>query len=304
MNLQSLLTAIFTTLTTQLDQTLSYATDFIPDELGRVIRNASSYIPKSFDLVSTAEFLLYFTAASLILGILSRIVLGKRSSLNHALSSAMGICLIYAVTIVVYTFQPWKLELLLAPLPFVTFAGEYLILLPLEALAFPTLCTEILGLVLVAFLVNLTDTLLPQGKGVFSWYLLRMATVLGAMALHLAARWAFRTFLPEAMVTYAPAILLGLLVFASFSGVVSLILGLIITLNSPFLGAMYTFFFSNIVGKQLSKAIFTTTLLCGLFYLLGYFGYTVIPIAAAALVSYLPIILLLLLLWYLIGHVL
>ena len=99
-------------------------------------------------------------------------------------------------------------------------------------------------------------------------------------------------------------LLLFLLVFMVFSGVISLVLGLILTLNSPFLGAMYTFFFSNIVGKQVSKAIFTTVILCGIVYLMEFFGYTVITITAAALMTYIPLALVLLRLWYLIGHVL
>ena len=35
-----------------------------------------------------------------------------------------------------------------------------------------------------------------------------------------------------------------------------------------------------------------------------YFGYTVISITAAALMTYIPLALILLVLWYLIGHVL
>nr|MBQ8244693.1 hypothetical protein [Oscillospiraceae bacterium] len=304
MDLESTLSTIATQLPEELEQVITYASAYIPEDLSRVIKHASAYIPKSIDLVSAAEFMLYFTAASLILGVLSRIVLGKRSSLNHSLSSAMGILLIYAVTIVVYTFKPWQLELLLSPLPFVTFAGDYLILLPIHDAAFPALCAEILSMVILAFLVNLTDTILPRGNSVFSWYILRFLTVIICMVLHLAAGWAFRTFLPDVLVTYAPTILLGLLIFLVFSGVISLVLGLIITLNSPFLGAMYTFFFSNIIGKQLSKAIFTTTILCAIVYVMGFFGYTVISISAAALMAYIPLALLLMLLWYLIGHVL
>lgn len=304
MNLESTLSTIATQLPEELEQVITYASAYIPENLSKVIKHASSYFPKDIDLVSAAEFMLYFTAASLILGVLSRIVLGKRSSLNHALSSAMGILLIYAVTIVVYTFKPWRLELLLSPLPFVTFAGDYLILLPIHDSAFPALCTEILSMVILAFLVNLTDTIMPKGKSIFGWYILRFLTIALCMVLHLAVGWAFRTFLPEVLVTYAPTILLLLLIFMVFSGILSLILGLIITLNSPFLGAMYTFFFSNIIGKQLSKAIFATTILCGIVYLMGFFGYTVISITAAALMAYIPLALLLLLLWYLIGHIL
>ena len=248
--------------------------------------------------------MLYFTAASLILGVLGRVVLGKRSSLNHAVSSVMGILFIYALTIMVYTFNPWNLEILLSPLPFVTFAGDYLIVLPISDSQFPALCTQILSLVILAFLVNLLDSIMPKGKNAVSWYLLRFITLALCMMLHLIVRWAFETYLPEILVKYAPTVLLGILVFMLLSGILSLILGLVVAITNPFLGAMYTFFFSSIIGKQVSKAVFSSIILCGVFWLMDYFGYTVISITAAALLTYIPLALALLVLWYLLGHVL
>lgn len=292
------------TIPEHIEQVFQYASAYIPEELGKVIKHASFYMPKSVDLISTAEFMLYFAAAALILGVLGRMVLGKRSSLNHSVSSAMAILLIYAITIVVYTVKPWKLAMFLSPLPFVTFAGDYLILLPLYDTAFAPLCTEILSMVILSFLINLVGTFMPKGESVFSWYAYRLLAVVLCMGLHFGACWAFETYLPELLVTYAPSILLLLLIFLIFSGIISLVLGAILTLNSPFLGAMYTFFFSSAVGKQVSKAVFTTVILCGVFFLLGWFGFTVISITTASLLTYIPLALVLLLLWYLLGHVL
>lgn len=304
MDLESPLSTLETVIPEHIEQVFEYASAYIPESLGKVIRHASYYMPAEPDLIGAAEFMLYFTAASLILGVLGRLLLGKRSSLNHSVSSAMAILLIYAVTIVIYTLKPWNLELLLSPLPFVTFAGDYLILLPIHDTAFPALCTEILSMVILAFLINLVGTFMPKGETVLSWYVYRLLAVVLCMGLHFAACWAFETFLPEVLVTYAPTILLLLLLFMVFSGVISLVLGAILTLNSPFLGAMYTFFFSNVVGKQVSKAVFTTVILCGVFYLMGFFGYTVITITAGALLTYIPLAVVLLALWYLLGHVL
>lgn len=304
MELDSTLSTIAGYIPEEIDQVISRASSYIPEDLSGVIKHASSYLPTQIDIVTAAQFMLYFAAASLILGVLGRVVLGKRSSLNHSLSSAMGILFIYAVTIVVYTFKPWNLADFLSPLPFVTFSGEYLIVLPITDAQFPALCTEVLSLIILAFLVNLLDTFIPQGKTVLGWYLLRFLTVILSMALHLGVGWAFRTYLPDVLVTYAPTILLFLLVFMMLSGVINLIFSLLIIMTNPFMGAMYTFFFSNIIGKQLTKAVFTSAILCAVLYLLGLFGYTVICITSAALLAYIPLALVLLLLWYLIGHVL
>ena len=287
-----------------LESTLSTVASYIPEEVETVLVNAVSYIPTEINFISTAKFILFFAACSLILGLMGRVVLGKRSSLNRSLSSAMGILFIYAVTIVIYTFKPWNLQELLSPLPFVSFTEEHLIIFPIQGAKFAALCSQVLSLVILAFLVNLLDAFIPQGKSVSGWYLLRFLTVIVSMLLHLLVRWAFETYLPDVLVTYAPTILLILLVAMMLMGVLNLFLSLILTAVNPIFGAMYTFFFSNVIGKQLSKAMFTTAILCAVVFLLGYFGYTVICITAAALTAYIPLAIVLLLLWYLIGHVL
>jgi len=304
MDLESTLSTIETYLPETIDKVIDKAVSYIPEDLAEVIWHASSYLPAELDWMLAAEFMLYFTLGSLILGVLSRLVLGKRSSLNHSLSSAMGIFFIYAMTIVIYTFKPWNLEVLLSPLPFVTFAGDYLIIFPITDAQFPALCSQVLSLIILAFLVNLLDTLVPKGEGVFSWIILRILTVVFCMFLHLLVFWAFETYLPEFLVNYAPMVLLCLLIFMMLSGVLNLILGLVIAVASPFLGAMYTFFFTNVIGKQLSKAFFSSAILCGILYLMDYFGYTVVCITAASLLTYIPVALVLILLWFLIGNLL
>lgn len=304
MDLQNTLSTITDYLGGNLGQMVAAAASYLPANWEQAVKHASSYLPTEIDLVNAAQFMLFFAAGVLILSVLSRVVLGKRSSLNHSLSSAIGILFIYAVTIVVYTFKPWNLELLLSSLPFVSFSGQFLVIFPIADAQFPALCSQLLSLVILAFLVNLIDTFLPKGDSPITWFVLRLLTVVVSMILNLGARWAFQTYLPGVLVTYAPSILLVLLVVLMLSGVLNLILGLVISMTNPFLGAMYAFFFSNIVGKQLSKAVFSCAILCAIVYLLEHFGYTVICITAAALMAYIPLVIILLVLWYLVGHVL
>ena len=304
MDLETTFATIAESLPQELGQVIDRAADYIPEELSTIIKHATSYGPAELDFISTAQFLLYFSAAALILGVLGRVALGKRSSLTHSLSAVMGILFIYAVTIVVYTFKPWQLENLLSPLPFVTFAEHYLIVLPITDCQFPALCTQLLSLVILAFLVNLLDTFLPQGKSPVSWLVLRLLMICAAMVLHFVVSWAFRTYLPEILVTYAPMVLLFILLFMMLSGVINLIFSLLIIMTDPFMGAMYTFFFSNIVGKQVTKAVFTSMVICLVVYVLEMFGYTVISITAAALLAYIPLALVMLVLWFLMGRVL
>ena len=304
MDLETTLSTIAATIPAELEQVVSQVAYYIPGELRDIIRHASSYLPTEVSFAMVAQFFLYFMAASLILSGIGRVVLGKRSSLNHSLSSVMAVLFLYAVTVVIYTFKPWSLDLLLSPLPFATFSDHYLIILPITDLQFPALCTEILSLLILTFLINTVDGLLPQGENLVSWLLMRIVTILACFGLHLLVSWAFRTYLPDALAEYAPMILLVVLGILLLSGVISLVLGLIIAISSPFLGAMYSFFFSSIVGKQVTKAVFTTAILAGLLFLMDHFQLVVIMITPGALLTYIPLALALLVLWYLIGHLL
>ena len=173
-----------------------------------------------------------------------------------------------------------------------------------ESICWSSHCSEILSLIILAFLVNLLDTLIPRGNSAVGWFFLRILMVLFAMVLHILADWAFKTYLPNVLVTYAPTILLVILAVALLMGLMNLVLSVILTVVNPIFGALYTFFFSNIIGKQLSKAVFTSGIICGVVFLLGYFGCTVICVSAAALSAYIPLAIVLLLLWFLIGWVL
>lgn len=303
MDLQSTLTGL-PQLPADVNTVLSAVSQYLPQQLIDTVTSLRNALPAQLDLTVTAKFLLFFVAAALILGVMGRVCLGKRSSLNRSLSSAIGILAIYALSVILYTYKPWSLDALISPLPFVRFAGEYLIVIPFQGTAFTTLCSEILSLVILAFLVNLLDTFMPQGEGALGWYFLRFATVVLGLLLQLMANYAFQTYLPGALVTYAPAILLVLLGAMLLMGLLNLVLSVVLTAVNPIFGAMYAFFFGNAVGKQLSKAVFTTGILCCVFFLLGYFGYTVISISAASLMTYIPLALVLLILWFLIGHLL
>ncbi len=286
-----------------MDQTFSELTDQLTSTLSWVA-SLENHIPAELDLSSVLRFILLFAVTSLVLGCIGRFVFGKRSGLNHALSSAMGILCIYAVTVVIYTFEVHELSGYLSPLPFVAFTNENLVLMPFSGTEFTDICAAVLSMVILAFLVNLIDTFIPKGKSVIGWYLLRFTTVLLSMVAHFVITKLIAAFLPNVLVTYAPVILLGVLIASVILGLVSLFVGFLVSTVNPVLGVLTTFFFHNVVGKQLSKSVLTTAVLTAVFYLLDHFGYGVILISSVALAAYIPLILVLLVLWYVIGHIL
>jgi hypothetical protein len=264
----------------------------------------TSILPDDFTISSSVKFILILFAAVMIMACIARLSLGKGSELNQAISAAMGILFIYMLAVVVYSFHPENLSRFLSPLPFVSFTNDSLVLFSFRDNDFLTVCAEILSMLILAFLVNILDAKIPKGKNILSWYLLRLLTVLLAMILHYIITYLFNTFMPDALVTYAPIILLGNLVVLLSVGVLKVILGVVLTAVNPIIGAIYTFFFATMLGKQISKATLTTVLLIAVVLLLKYLGYAVISIASAALLAYIPLVIILLVLWYVIGELL
>ena len=291
---------------TSAQETIAAASDSIAALKGFLptAQELSDLVPAQVNLMTMLKFIGIFAAVSILVGFLGRAVFGKRSSMNHALSSAMGIFFILVISTVIYVFDPRSLAQYLSPLPYVAFSGEYLVIFPLIGSEFAAICDELLSMVILAFLVNLLDTLIPKGKGIIGWYLLRFVTIVLAMVLHYAFTWASNAFLPGFLVTYAPVLLLGILLLTLFMGLLNVILGVVLVAMNPIFGALYTFFFSSLVGKQLTKAIFTTLVLTAVVVALNYFGTTLLCIAGAALAAYIPLLIVLLILWYLIGHLL
>ena len=234
----------------------------------------------------------------LLIGLLGRFIFGKKSAVSAAVSSAISIIFICAVSVVLNSFGV-RFERLLAPLPFVSMQGNTLLLFDFFSADYTVICSQVISMIALAFLINLIDGWLSKTKNFFGWLFFRCVTVVIAYGLHLLVNWLFYTYLPVDITTYAPVILLGLLVLLFLTGVLKILVGAVVATVNPILGALYTFFFANVIGKQISKAFLTTAVLAGFVILLRYLGVTAVYIASDALVTYIPFVLLLIGLWYL-----
>ena len=240
-------------------------------------------------------------AAILILALLSRFIFGKKSILCASVSSAIGILFIYAVTIILV--KTGSFVRFITPLPFVSLSDETLYLFSFQA-DYTIVCSQILSMVILAFLMNLVNSWFPRGKHLLSWLFFRCLSVILGLILHAIVTAIVNRYLPEGIVTYAPAILLALLILMLLTGALKFLVGILLTTVNPLIAALYTFFFANLVGKQITKAVFTTSILAGLVLLLQRSGVFSFSIASSALVTYIPLIILLIAMWYLVSKVL
>lgn len=265
-----------------------------------------TYLPESIDPAQLALTAGGFLAATLLISSLGRALLGQNSPLSNAASSAIGILFIYVATVVVMTvggdleqFKPY-----LSPLPFVTIDGGQLNLFVFDGADLDVICNQILSMVILAFLVNLLDTWIPRGDHIISWFLFRCVTVVLAILAHWGVTELIGTMIPDVIVNNASTILLGLLVVMLAVGCLRFLVGFAIATVNPIIAALYTFFFANMVGQQLSKAVLTTALLTALVWGLNAIGLTVIPIDLTALTGYMPFLAVLAVLWYIVNRIL
>ena len=240
---------------------------------------------------------------SLVLGLIGRFVFGQKSILNVSVSSAFGIMFIYGLTVVLGS-SGVLLSPMITPLPFVTVTGDQLVFFDFFSAHYTVLSSQILSMIILAFLVNLVDCIFPKKKNIFLWLLFRLLTIIAGYLLHLLVTWLFATYMPNSIATYAPVILVAVLLVMLLTGVLRILVGAVISTVNPIIGALYTFFFANIVGRQITKAVLTTAILAGSVIALQYAGITAIAISSAALIAYLPFILILVAIWYLLCCIL
>ncbi len=260
-----------------------------------------SFLAGVFDSGNLIRFLILaviLVVGSAILGGVGRLVFGKRSLLGTAVSSSIAIVFLYALTAVLLSLGA-KYARFTAPLPFVTMEGDVLTFFSFAGSDKAAISVQLLNMVILAFVVNLADRFLPRGKNIFSWLFFRVLTVAFGLISHLLVTILLGSIVPEGIAQYASTILLILLGVMVLTGALKFIVGLALGAVNPIIGALYTFFFANIVGKLLTRSALTTAILTLLVFGLEKLGIASVSIAVESLLLYIPYGAGLLGLWYL-----
>lgn len=270
------------------------------DSIFSFLDNANSIIPTTReDLILLFLGMVVF---ALGLGFVFRLFFGAKCTINRSISGFFGVLSVYAVTVVVYTLQPWNLTQYLSPLPFAIFRNDILIITSSVRTDLSLLSAQLLSLVILCFIIHLLCFLLPSGQSFLGWFLFRTIAVVLAIFLNLTVNWALNTFLPDVVANYAPTLLLAVLVAALLVSLFNPLLCILFTVANPVLGLLYTFFFSNTIGKNLTRAVLSAALICGLFYLMEYTGFSIIDITTNALLAYAPFAAILLGAWFVFDY--
>ena len=233
--------------------------------------------------------------------LLGKFIFGKQSSAHYAVSSAIAIIFTYLAIIGLH-YAGKRYEAFIAPMPYIEISENILHLYPLFTAHYTEICSQVLRMIVLAFLVNIIDRWMPQKRNFIAWLFFRLITVAASLLVHLIVCALWTTYLPSDITLYAPVVLLVILVILLLTGALKLLVGILLSSVNPLIAVLYTFFFATVVGKMLTRAILTTGLLTGLIYVLDRIGITQIPVTPAALLIYLPYLVVLTGFWYVIHH--
>ena len=156
---------------------------------------------------------------------------------------------------------------------------------------------------ILVLLYNVIDNLLPDGEHSVSWIIFRCITTVIAAVTHHFIAVLTNDYLPELLLSYGPIILLACLLISLLSGLLGAMLSFLMVVVNPVFGFIFHFFFSSGLGKQISKAMLTSGLLLVLVVTLRHLGYGVIGISTGALLSFIPLLLILIAVWWILERV-
>lgn len=264
---------------------------------------AVSEISQNVDWLYILKTALLAAAAVCIIGGVLRLIFGKGSKLVRSVSASINVVMIYLTAIILYVLAP-QLRDSLTSLPFISVSEEAFYLWDITSLTHSSLFPALLQLFVLAFLVNVMETFLPQGKNFLSWYGFRLLSVAASLGLYTLLGVLVQNFAPQIYGEWAGFILLGLWLLILLTGLLKVLLAVILTAVNPIIGTIYTFFFSNIFGRQFSKAILTTLLCVALLMLLRSLGISAFAFETFSLASYGPTCIIAVLALYLFGKLL
>lgn len=255
----------------------------------------------SIDWLGLIQTALILAVLVFALGTVLRFIFGRHSSLTRAVSAALNLVLIYLSAIGLTALLP-ELCGILNHLPFMTLTGDRFFLWDPLQLPSEILFPSALQLAILAFLVNVLETYLPEGEKFFHWYFWRCVTGLTALSIYIILCILIQRYEPRIFGDWAIYILIGFWSLILLTGISNLVLSVVLTAANPVIGILYTFFFSNVFGKQFGKSILTTLLMLVIASALPQLGIVHFAFSDFSLVSYGPMCVIMVIALYLFGR--
>ena len=265
-----------------------------------------SLFPEGFNPADMLHALFYLVGVALILAAMVRLIHKKASQYNHALSSAMALMFMYMLMLLLHRVIPDIVDPVLQKLPLidVNFKTGTISLFQFSMDRFAEGCRELVYVLILSFCLIGLDDIIPDSRNTASWICLQFVIVCIALAVYCFILNSINTFFPEVFTSVAPMILVSILMFMVFLGLLKVLLTVMLAAVNPLLGAISAFFSSNKLGMALGKSVMCSFVLIAMTVFLKYKAIVSVPLEnLTMMVCAIPLIVMALL-WVIIGHVL
>ena len=230
-------------------------------------------LPDMIQIPQPYAFLIYWL---LFLNLLSFLLkkAKKAPNMKLAFNAALSIAIMYLACLLIYTFEPAGLQHYLAPLPFLELKEKTISLVIYSftesgKFDFPALCSQILSMLVLAFLVNQIYQFKPGNLKVPGWIVFRFFSTVFCIGVHFALYKVLQKILSmipsdsfiAILLPYLPIGLLCFILFIFILGWVKSMMNRFFEKINPAFEGLYGFFFSNKFGVNVTRAIYTTFLL-------------------------------------------
>lgn len=206
--------------------------------------------------------------AVFILAGVARLVLGEASNVVPSAASCVQLVVVGLSAIALYVAFP-ALGQTFYQLPFLNLHAYGCSLLSPAQLESHTLFPALLRLFLLALLINLWEELLPKSKKITRWLLLRLLSAAGSLCSYFILCAVLQRYCPQIFDQWAMAIVLSILGILCLLGICKGILTIVAAVVHPLFGLLFAFFFSHVIGRQMTRAVITGVLFLGLAWYLA-----------------------------------
>ncbi len=249
--------------------------------------------------------LMFLALGAILLGVILRIACKKLKYIPQSASACFGIIFIYVCAIAVFGPEAGHGNIILGSLPFFDAINDYGSLYVLMQSDFNTFFNEVIRMFFLAFTVNLLQDLTRCASRKFLlWYLLECVVVFAAMLINFVVTYAAQRFLPEGLIIWTPKLVFLLVGVILLLMLLKTIFKTALFFVNPVFTAIFSFFTDNLIGKTLTKSFITTVGISAIVVLLDRMGFSIAGMTAIGISAFLPVIILLFLLWYLVHKLL
>ena len=265
-----------------------------------------SLLPEGFDHFGMIKSLVYIIAIAFVIAMLIRLVHQKTSQYYHALSSAMALMFMYLVLLQVRRLLPDFIDPVLAKLPLINFnaEAETVGLYQFSIENFSRGCREFLYLFILSFCLIGLDDIIPDARNTSGWLILQFVITCVAIAIYCFLLKFLDQFVPAVLNSYAPLVLVCILLFMVLLGLLKLVLTLVLVAVNPLLGAVSAFFSSNKMGMALGKSVMCSFVLTTVCIFMRYMDFCLFRLEDLTMLVFALPLAVLGLLWVVFGHIL